>query len=77
MVVTARGGHIGFMEGLLPSSKAYYSDRLIAQLVSALCKQTHIMADIKREADLFAGRQEQEDTEDRKNCMTNGPSLDQ
>ncbi|XP_076035797.1 abhydrolase domain containing Hydr1 [Oratosquilla oratoria] len=35
IVVTSRGGHIGFMEGLFPSN-TYYSDRLYAQYVRSI-----------------------------------------
>lgn len=36
MVVTARGGHIGFMEGLLPYVPTFYLERVIIQYLGAL-----------------------------------------
>lgn len=36
MLVTARGGHIGFMEGLLPYVPTFYLERVIIQYLGAL-----------------------------------------
>lgn len=36
MIVTARGGHIGFMEGFLPYVPTFYLERVIAQYLGAL-----------------------------------------
>lgn len=36
MLVTARGGHIGFMEGFLPYVPTFYLERVIIQYLSAL-----------------------------------------
>jgi len=49
IAVTARGGHIGFMEGLFPSN-TYYSDRIYGQLVSAIFNNLDLIKDIKKEA---------------------------
>lgn len=49
MLVTARGGHIGFLEGMFSPLKlrnSYYSERVIEQYLEALYK-----TDIRR--DLF------------------------
>lgn len=53
IVVTARGGHIGFMEGVLPTN-TYYSDRLYTQLIKGIFTNLHSMKDIKTEADNYA-----------------------
>lgn len=43
MLVTARGGHIGFMEGLLPYVPTFYLERVIIQYLGALKdKTTHL-----------------------------------
>ncbi|XP_066990094.1 phospholipase ABHD3-like [Macrobrachium rosenbergii] len=55
IIVTARGGHIGFMEGLFPKS-SYYSDRLIGQLVRGVFSSLDGMKLIKKEADEHAGK---------------------
>lgn len=49
IAVTARGGHIGFMEGLFPSN-TYYSDRIYGQLVAAIFNNLDVIKDIKKEA---------------------------
>lgn len=36
MLITARGGHIGFMEGLLPYVPTFYLERVITQYLGAL-----------------------------------------
>ena len=37
MLITARGGHIGFMDGLLPKwGSQYYLERLLDQYLKAL-----------------------------------------
>ncbi|XP_069165749.1 phospholipase ABHD3 [Procambarus clarkii] len=53
IIVTARGGHIGFMEGLLPTT-SYYSDRLIGQLLGAVFANLNAMEEVKKEADAYA-----------------------
>lgn len=35
IVITARGGHIGFLEGILPSSKEQYISRIFGQYFAA------------------------------------------
>lgn len=40
MIVTARGGHIGFMEGLLPYVPTFYLERVIIQYLGALKDKT-------------------------------------
>ena len=48
MLVTARGGHIGFLEGMLSPltlRNSYYSERVIEQYLEALYK----LPDIARE----------------------------
>ncbi|XP_042883554.1 phospholipase ABHD3-like [Penaeus japonicus] len=50
LVVTARGGHIGFMEGLWPA-KSYYSERLFTQLIVSIFSNLETMKDIQKEAD--------------------------
>ena len=45
IVVTSRGGHIGFMEGMIPTN-TYYSDRLYKQLVSAVFANLDQVADV-------------------------------
>ncbi|KAK3872502.1 hypothetical protein Pcinc_022422 [Petrolisthes cinctipes] len=52
MVVTARGGHIGFMDGVIPRL-VYYSDRLLAQLVVAVFSNPQLMARVKEEAETY------------------------
>ncbi|XP_045619173.1 phospholipase ABHD3 [Procambarus clarkii] len=49
IVVTARGGHIGFMEGIFPTNK-YYSDRIYKQLVRGIFSNLGDMKEVKREA---------------------------
>lgn len=46
MLVTARGGHIGFMEGLLPYVPTFYLERVIIQYLGAL-------KDIKSPEEIF------------------------
>ncbi|KAG7166822.1 Phospholipase ABHD3-like 2 [Homarus americanus] len=53
IIVTARGGHIGFMEGVLPTTY-YYSDRLISQLLAAIFSNVDQLKQIRKEADNFA-----------------------
>ncbi|XP_068205456.1 phospholipase ABHD3-like [Palaemon carinicauda] len=53
IVVTARGGHIGFMEGILPTN-TYYSDRLYGQLIKGIFSSLDEMKDIREEANRFA-----------------------
>lgn len=45
MLVTARGGHIGFMEGFLPYVPTFYLERVIVQYLSAL-KETESLEEI-------------------------------
>lgn len=46
MLVTCRGGHIGFMEGAFPTLRnSYYSERVIEQYLKAL----YTMPDIRRD----------------------------
>jgi len=42
MLVTARGGHIGFMEGLLPYVPTFYLERVIIQYLGALKEEKSI-----------------------------------
>lgn len=49
IVVTSRGGHIGFMEGVIPTN-TYYSDRLYKQLVSGVFSNLDHMQDVQAEA---------------------------
>lgn len=53
LVVTVRGGHIGFMEGLWPA-KSYYSERLLTQLVVSIFSNLEAMKSIQKEADDYA-----------------------
>lgn len=53
IVVTARGGHIGFMEGIFPTN-TYYSDRLYGQLVKGIFSNLEAMKKLKKEADDYA-----------------------
>lgn len=53
IVVTARGGHIGFMEGLFPTS-THYSDRLYKQVVSGIFSNLTAIKEVRREADEYA-----------------------
>lgn len=53
IVVTARGGHIGFMEGMFPTN-TYYSDRLYGQLVKGIFSNLEAMKKLKKEADDYA-----------------------
>lgn len=55
IIVTARGGHIGFMEGIFPRT-SYYSDRLLAQLVRGVFSSLDGMKLIKKEADEYVAR---------------------
>lgn len=52
MVVTARGGHIGFMDGVIPRL-VYYSDRLLVQMVLAVFSNENEMAKVKEEAEKY------------------------
>ncbi|XP_037803868.1 phospholipase ABHD3-like isoform X2 [Penaeus monodon] len=61
LVVTARGGHIGFMEGFLPTC-TYYSDRLFLQVVNGIFANLDKMVAIKKEANDFARRKALEST---------------
>lgn len=45
MLITARGGHIGFMEGLLPYVPTFYLERVIIQYLGAL-KEVKCLEDI-------------------------------
>lgn len=54
IVVTARGGHIGFMEGILPTN-TYYSDRLYGQLIRGIFSSLGEMKEVQKEATRFAG----------------------
>ena len=49
LVVTSRGGHIGFMEGLFPS-RAYYSDRLLTQLATSVLANPDAVQEVKKKA---------------------------
>lgn len=49
IVVTSRGGHIGFMEGVIPTN-TYYSDRLYKQLVSSVFSNLDRMKEVQAEA---------------------------
>ncbi|XP_047482095.1 phospholipase ABHD3-like isoform X1 [Penaeus chinensis] len=53
LVVTVRGGHIGFMEGLWPA-QSYYSERLFTQLIVSIFSNLETMKDIQKEADDYA-----------------------
>lgn len=53
IVVTARGGHIGFMEGIFPTN-TYYSDRIYKQLVKGIFSNLSDMKRIREEADEHA-----------------------
>lgn len=47
MLLTSRGGHIGFMEGLLPNFNAnFYSERVIEQYLQALYRLSDIRRDL-------------------------------
>lgn len=48
MLVTARGGHIGFMEGFLPYVPTFYLERVIIQYLGAL-------KDLKSTDEIFTG----------------------
>jgi abhydrolase domain-containing protein 1/3 len=45
MVVTSRGGHIGFMEGFLPILP-FYTERLLQQYLGSLNKLKDIKKDL-------------------------------
>lgn len=53
IIVTERGGHIGFMEGLLPT-KVNFSDRIYNQFLSSVMKNFASMDKIKEEGNAFA-----------------------
>ncbi|KAK4296341.1 hypothetical protein Pmani_031159 [Petrolisthes manimaculis] len=53
IIVTSRGGHIGFMEGILPTN-TYYSDRLYQQLVKGVFSNLGAMDEVRKEADQYA-----------------------
>ncbi|MPC08388.1 Protein ABHD1 [Portunus trituberculatus] len=53
IVVTSRGGHIGFMEGIIPTN-TYYSDRLYKQLVSSVFSNLEQLGDVRNEAQKYA-----------------------
>ncbi|KAG7166821.1 Phospholipase ABHD3-like 1 [Homarus americanus] len=53
IIVTARGGHIGFMEGVFPTN-TYYSDRIYKQLVNGIFSNLDKIKEVKREADEHA-----------------------
>jgi len=53
IIVTERGGHIGFMEGLLPT-KVNFSDRIYSQFLSSVMKNFGSMDKIKEEANKYA-----------------------
>ena len=47
MLVTQRGGHIGFMDGFIPNFKCeFYSERVIEQYLKALYQLTDIKRDL-------------------------------
>lgn len=61
LIVTARGGHIGFMEGFLPTC-TYYSDRLFLQVLNSIFTNLDKMVAIKKEANDYARRKALEST---------------
>lgn len=64
IVVTARGGHIGFLEGWWPSSKEQYMSRLFAEFfLNALCNKRTEFQDVTDK--MF---DDYKQTKDVKNC---------
>ncbi|CAL4122285.1 unnamed protein product, partial [Meganyctiphanes norvegica] len=53
IILTNRGGHIGFMEGLLPT-KVNFSDRVYNQLISSIINNMDSIDKIKKEANQYA-----------------------
>ncbi|RXG71294.1 Phospholipase ABHD3 [Armadillidium vulgare] len=52
IIITSRGGHIGFMEGILPTNR-YFSDRLYAQLLQGIFNDYDSLLKAQRECDDF------------------------
>ncbi|KAK7007486.1 Phospholipase abhd3, partial [Halocaridina rubra] len=75
IIVTARGGHIGFMEGVIPTN-TYYSDRLYGQLIKGIFSNLEEIKDIQREAMYYAkgesGAHSDGDVKDGRTVIQNG-----
>ncbi|XP_066990184.1 phospholipase ABHD3-like [Macrobrachium rosenbergii] len=52
LVVTSRGGHVGFLEGLFPYT-TFYGDRLLRQYVSGVFSNLDKMEEIRQEGNQF------------------------
>lgn len=57
IVITARGGHIGFLEGWWPTSKDQYMGRLFSQYFSAVLHDQE--GDFQRTAEKMMASQEE------------------